>query len=103
MIISSNKYFMKDSFASNGVLTPSYVVIHQWTEEVKQKLAKLTFPLLVKPGDSYGSVGLHDDSVVKNMEDTEKQVKKGLQTFSVIIVEEFVQVMIPTMSIMSFA
>eukprot|EP01012_Entosiphon_sulcatum_P039216 TRINITY_DN5149_c0_g1_i1.p1 TRINITY_DN5149_c0_g1~~TRINITY_DN5149_c0_g1_i1.p1 ORF type:complete len:1420 (+),score=234.28 TRINITY_DN5149_c0_g1_i1:1875-6134(+) len=89
--ISSLKHKMKDVFYLHNVSTPPGIVIPQGAKMIHQELCNLTFPLFVKPSDSYASVGISVDSLCKSISDVESTVKRLQTVFSAVIVEEFIE------------
>ena len=81
----SDKKYMKDIFAANGVPTAQYVVMGTYEEE---KVSGFRFPLIVKPVDSYSSRGVRR---VLNHEELKKAFAEAVEISrtKTAIVEEF--------------
>lgn len=91
---TTDKTFMKQLFRRAGISTPPSVTIEDaWDPEVHFKLlAEMHFPLLVKLGDSYGSIGLTEKSIVYDLQQAEAHIKHMLaENFKLLIVEEFIK------------
>ena len=83
----SKKSYMKKIFAQNGVPSSKHAVM---AELDKQKLLDLTYPLIVKPVDSYSSRGV---CKVNNESELEVafEITKNISRTKTAIVEEFVE------------
>lgn len=81
----SDKKYMKDIFAANGVPTAQYVVMDNFDED---KVRNFRFPLIVKPVDSYSSRGVRK---VLNQEELKKAFGEAVEISrtKTAIVEEF--------------
>eukprot|EP01012_Entosiphon_sulcatum_P002488 TRINITY_DN1052_c0_g1_i1.p1 TRINITY_DN1052_c0_g1~~TRINITY_DN1052_c0_g1_i1.p1 ORF type:complete len:1441 (-),score=262.59 TRINITY_DN1052_c0_g1_i1:59-4381(-) len=86
------KHKMKDLFALHNVSTPAGIAIHKGDslESIEEQLSGLTFPLFVKASDSYGSVSITEESLCKSFADAQRVILKLLNTFSILVVEEFI-------------
>ena len=83
-LVSTNKYLMRQAFLKNGVNTPRFVVV-----EENADYSKLTYPLMVKPTDRSGSIGVFK---VEKEEDLADTIERTMQTSIIkqVVVEEFV-------------
>lgn len=75
---------LKDICRQCNILTPKYQFVNS------NEPINLTFPLFVKPSLGYSSVGITEKSKVNNHEELKKQLNKSLDTFSSLLVEEFI-------------
>ncbi len=90
MSSTSSKKQMKETFINNNVSTAKYVVVTPECPLTEESVAHMTYPFFVKASNSYGSVGLSEDSVVNNFEEAREQVQRMLQVFDELVVEEFI-------------
>eukprot|EP01004_Peranema_trichophorum_P004407 NODE_3332_length_1371_cov_2.624199_g2898_i0.p1 GENE.NODE_3332_length_1371_cov_2.624199_g2898_i0~~NODE_3332_length_1371_cov_2.624199_g2898_i0.p1 ORF type:complete len:366 (+),score=31.09 NODE_3332_length_1371_cov_2.624199_g2898_i0:59-1156(+) len=85
------KHEMKFSFRSAGVSTSNSIsVTSSDIENLSEILSKLKLPLFVKVSDSYGSVGICEKSCCRDYESAQVMIKKLLETYSILVVEEFI-------------
>lgn len=54
---STNKYLMREAFAAAGVSVPRFAVVSD-VAELERQVASLRYPLIVKPTDRSGSMGV---------------------------------------------
>lgn len=91
---TTDKSYMKEVFRRAGVSTPPSVSIqNEWDPELHPRLlSEMHFPLLVKLGDSYGSIGLTEKSIVYDLNQAEQHIKRMLsENFQLLVVEEFIK------------
>ncbi len=83
----SNKELMKDIFVKNGVPTSQHAVMKELSLE---KIKHLTYPLIVKPVDSYSSRGVKK---IEREEDLQVAFDEAVQISrsKTAIVEEFIE------------
>ncbi len=83
----SKKSYMKKIFWDNGVPTTKYVIMDKLDDE---KIAHLTYPLIVKPVDAYSSRGV---CKVANIEELRAafEVAVNISRTKTAIVEEFAE------------
>lgn len=58
---ANNKYQMREAFVKAGVPCPQYMMVSEETlhdEDIQKKLETLEYPLIVKPSDRSGSLGV---------------------------------------------
>lgn len=58
---ANNKYQMREAFKEAGVPCPKYMMVSQeiiHTEEIREVLKSLKYPIIVKPSDRSGSLGV---------------------------------------------
>lgn len=86
-IRANNKYLMRQAFSSAGILCPTYKKI---TSFEQLDLKDLRFPIIVKPTDRSGSLGI---TKVERLEDLQGAVEMALNcSFKhEAVVEEFVE------------
>lgn len=91
---TGEKPTMKELFQKHWVNTPKFFAVRRGHEPTQEQLAECgaEFPLLVKAGDSYGSVGLALDSVVHTWEQLAVRVARMFSehSFGSVICEEFI-------------
>ena len=82
-LISTNKYGMRQAFLKHGVNTPRFVVASENAD-----YSKLTYPLMVKPTDRSGSIGIFKVEKETDLADT---IERTMQTSIIkqVVVEEF--------------
>ena len=83
----SKKSYMKNIFWKNGVPTTKYVILGQLDEE---KIAHLSYPIIVKPVDAYSSRGVKK---VNNIDELRAafEVAVNISRTKTAIVEEFAE------------
>jgi len=91
---TTTKEGMKGLFEIHAVSTPPGIAVGKsdlpyLREHLSSK--NLTYPLFVKVSDSYGSVGISDESVCHTEDAAIYHITKMLLEFEVLIVEEFIQ------------
>jgi D-alanine-D-alanine ligase len=83
-----NKVRVKEILMHHGILTPNYQVFYSRNKKLDPELK---FPLIVKPVCMDNSIGITNDSVVKNEEELRSRVGYILRTYDQpALVEEFV-------------
>jgi len=90
MEATTRKIDMKDKFIAKGVSTAKFVLVTKDEPLTREAIRHMTFPLFVKASDSYGSIGLSNDSVVHTYEQCEKQILVMQETFENVLIEEYV-------------
>lgn len=87
--ISSDKYKMKEAFARGGVKCARHICIHN-EQELREALAVLSFPVVLKAVDLMGSRGIFrcdtQEEVFTHFKDTMKATRKDY-----CLIEEFIQ------------
>lgn len=81
---------MKAVCRAYGILAPRGITLKD-TGNLKTKMKHMRFPLIVKHPNSYGSVGLIKESRVTCLEELRLQVRRGLELFGSVLVEEFIE------------
>lgn len=80
---------LKQVCHSIGVGTPRYVLAER-SEDIARAATRLEFPLIVKPVDGYGSIGIYRESLVETREALAEQVERTLTAFGAALIEEFI-------------
>lgn len=83
----SKKSYMKKIFMENGVPTSKYIIMEEIDE---QKIADLSYPIIVKPVDSYSSRGVCKVTSFEELK-VAFEVAKNISRTKTVIVEEFVE------------
>lgn len=83
----SSKEIMKKVFHENGIPTSKHIVMHHFNEKL---LKDLSYPLIVKPVDSYSSRGVKKVFNLKELEDA-YVLAVNISRTSTAIIEEFVE------------
>ena len=82
---------MKEIFKAHLVASPPGFAVTKETDIAAEVEANgMVFPLFVKISDSYGSVGLDDNSVCHDLAQLENKCAKLLNEFPTLTVEEFI-------------
>ncbi len=82
----SNKELMKKIFVENGIPTSQYVVLDEFDIT---KIQHLSYPLIVKPVDSYSSKGVKKVQNVRELKAAFEEAKNISRTKKVIVEEFF--------------
>lgn len=83
----SKKSYMKRIFSENGVPTTDFVVMDEFCEE---KIAPLSYPIIVKPVDAYSSRGVQKVENIEQLQ-TAFENAKNISRSKNVIVEEFAE------------
>jgi len=87
LALTLKKDMVKDILIQNGLPTPKFQVFSSGDET----LSNLEFPLIVKPLQEDASIGIKDESVVKNEEELRDRVKHVIKEYDqAALVEEFI-------------
>lgn len=89
LIYDPSKELMKYVAYTCGVHTPAYVLVNN-VEQVKQVGAKLQFPLFIKPAKAGDSLGIDDNSLVKDEVSLQNKVSNLLEEYPEILVEQYI-------------
>jgi D-alanine-D-alanine ligase len=85
--LCANKARAKKILAYHKIPTPKFQVFHRADE----KICKMQFPLIVKPVNEDASVGIRNDSVVKNKTDLRNKIRIVLRDYKQpALVEEYI-------------
>jgi len=88
LTIALNKAKSKEFLRSHGLPVPNYAIFH---DEAVVLPPNLGFPLIIKPLQEDGSMGITTNSVVKNFTQFKKQISRLLsQGFQPLIAEEYI-------------
>lgn len=86
--LSTNKYHMKQALQNNGVSTAKFLKVNK-TEDLADVIKKLSFPLMVKPVDLQGSLGIYIAKTEKELYDGfEAAMKETKENYCII--EEYI-------------
>jgi D-alanine-D-alanine ligase-like ATP-grasp enzyme len=81
---------MKAACAAKGVKYPAFVMA-KTDEDIECAAKTLTFPLIAKHPNSYGSVDLRKSSRVTNSSDLAVEAKHFIDTYGASLIEEFIE------------
>lgn len=86
--ISNNKYLMREVMKSKGLRVPAYYHINNMND-LEKIVDELTFPIVAKPTNSSGSIGV---VFVKSVEELENACKTAFEKSnnSEVILEEYI-------------
>ena len=88
LILTTNKVLTKKIFEQNGIPTPAYAVFETIPDSLP---AKMEFPLFAKPVAEDCSVGINTESVINNMSQLRRGVKRLLTKYNQpVLVEEYI-------------
>lgn len=88
--LAINKHYACKIFKEAGLPTPRFASIYN-LEELEQ-IQVTSFPVLVKPCDEGSGRGIHQDSLVYDMDSLVAKVRKGLKTYNPpILVTEYIK------------
>ena len=84
-----NKVLAQRLLISNGILAPEFFIVKK---KAKQYRHNLKFPLLVKPSLEDASVGIENESIVKNSKQLKERIEYVLRLFNQpVLIEEFIE------------
>lgn len=84
------KELMKYVAYTEGISTPAYALIEH-AEDIAGQCAHLSFPLFVKPAKAGDSLGIDDQSMVRDGQALEQKVTQLLQEYEAVLVEAYIQ------------
>ncbi|MCL4397724.1 ATP-grasp domain-containing protein [Patescibacteria group bacterium] len=88
LILTTNKVLTKKIFEQNNIPTPAYAVFETVPDELP---SKLEFPLFAKPVAEDCSLGINNESVIKNLSQLRRAVKRLLKKYNQpVLVEEYI-------------
>ena len=88
--LALNKVYACRIFKNRGIPTPDYIPVF----DIKDidKAEKLTFPAIVKPSDEGSGRGIHNDSLVYDMDMLKRKVAEELSTYNPpIMVNKYIE------------
>ncbi|MDD3840525.1 MAG: ATP-grasp domain-containing protein [Clostridia bacterium] len=89
--LSINKAVSSEILESKGVKTPGFVSIYKEQDLDRLKEADIEFPVIIKPADEGSSRGIHQDSLVYDMESLKKKVIEELAIYNPpIMINEYI-------------
>jgi D-alanine-D-alanine ligase len=84
-----NKVMTKKLLNINGIKTPQYFLAADLPEKLKHDLK---YPLIVKPAFEDASVGIENESIVKNKTELLSRMEHVIQKFTqTVLIEEFIE------------
>ena len=83
------KELMKYLAYCEGVKTPGYILAEK-SEDIKEVIKHLRFPLFVKPAKAGDSLGVDEHSLVYTKEELQQKVDVIIQEYGPIMVEEYI-------------
>ncbi len=84
-----DKIRVKKLLSFHGIPTPKWDYIYSMDDEINPNLR---FPLIVKPSNTDNSIGITNESVVSNIEELHKQLKKVIVDLgSPALIEEYIE------------
>ena len=91
-MIAMNKYFSKQIFIKNKIMTPKYFFINKNNFSIKNLKKKITkgnleFPIVVKPNDEGSSIGVR---ICKNLKKLNMESSKLIKIYDNLIFENFI-------------
>jgi len=87
LMLTTDKAVTKNLLNANGIKTP-YHAIYDSKEEPDPGL--LRFPVILKPIFQDASIGIDQESIVKNGRELEERVKEFFNRFGALLVEEYI-------------
>lgn len=89
LAVCLNKARTKEILAYHGIPTPKFQVFHSPDEKFNHRLR---FPLIVKPLQEGSSMGIRDDSVVRNTRELKDKVRRVVRLYrEPVLVEEYLE------------
>jgi len=89
LALSLNKAKSKEFLRAHDLPVPNFTVYHDGVNDLP---SNLRFPLIVKPLQEDGSIGINPDSVVNNFRQLQRQTSRLLaRNFRPLIAEEYIE------------
>lgn len=89
--LSINKIISSRIFQSAGINTPKFLAIYDERDLEQLKPENIDFPVIIKPADEGSSRGVHQNSLVYDMESLKKKVKEELMLYNPpIMINEYI-------------
>lgn len=86
--LASSKLYSAKLFEANNIPTPKFIPIYKNTNLEK---LDINYPVIIKPNDEGSSRGIHQDSLVFNLEELKSKVKKDLSLYNEpILLNEYI-------------
>ncbi len=85
------KELMKYVAYTEGVSTPEFVLIEDKSQNIESICSKLRYPLFVKPHKAGDSLGVDNNSLVKNLSELKSKVDNIIDEYSPLLVEEYIE------------
>ncbi|MCX6711427.1 MAG: ATP-grasp domain-containing protein [Candidatus Woesearchaeota archaeon] len=87
LLITANKYLAKLKFLQSNIPTPNFQLFINSNQRLR---SDLKFPLIVKPNNEHGSIGITARAVVKNEEELYKRIRFIMKEKCNALVEEYI-------------
>jgi D-alanine-D-alanine ligase len=84
------KELMKYVAFTEGVLTPAYVLVENM-DDVETAAEQLRFPLFVKPAKAGDSLGVDEQSLVRNRHELKQKIAEIIHEYEQLLVEEYIK------------
>ncbi|KAI9004224.1 hypothetical protein BC832DRAFT_592915 [Gaertneriomyces semiglobifer] len=92
--VESDKSVMKDYLMRCGTLTPKAVILSSIAEasddDIRDSVARLRMPIIVKPACTSGSEGITDKSVCQSAQEALQCIRKMSPVYGHMYVEEYI-------------
>lgn len=86
--LTNDKKLMKQLFLQNNIPTPLFQIM----ESENDKLLNFNYPVIIKPAKEHCGVGVSQDSIATNEQETKTKVKNMIEEYKQpMIVEEFIE------------
>lgn len=83
------KELMKYVAYCEGIKTPGYFIIEK-LEDIDKVEKHLTYPMFIKPAKAGDSLGVDENSLLRNKQDLEKKAKEIFDEYGPLLVEEYI-------------
>jgi hypothetical protein len=84
------KELMKYVAHCEGIKSPAYIII-ETADDIQETLAKLSFPMFIKPAKAGDSLGVDQHSLVQNKDDLLQKISEVLPEYPQLIAEEYIE------------
>ena len=86
--LSSNKRIMKEEMDKQHIKTPKWFVVDQL---VSFPVVQLRYPVIIKPVAEHCGIGIGQDSLCENDQDTRRKIQKMIEKYKEpVLAEEFI-------------
>ncbi len=87
LMVTTDKVLTKQLLKAGGIRTPNYAV---YDGQAPLDLAKLALPVIVKPRFEDASIGIDQESVLKDAGELDSRLKEMHVRFGTLLVEEYI-------------
>ncbi|UCG63456.1 MAG: hypothetical protein JSW12_12235 [Deltaproteobacteria bacterium] len=87
LMLTTDKVITKCLLRANGIRTPKYAIYDEVTDFNPYVLR---FPVILKPILQDASIGIDQESILKDSRELEERIKEFFNRFGVLLVEEYV-------------